>query len=49
MEGGIINKSENPFAQKSWIDQGYGLTLKRQNQLKIIFGNNFSQIKSIKK
>ena len=44
---GIIDKTKNPFALKSWIKQDYGLTLKRQDQLGLLFGKTVDEILSI--
>ena len=46
-ENGIIDKINNPFALESWIKQGYGLTLRRQDQLKPLFGKTIGEILSI--
>jgi hypothetical protein len=47
--GGIIDKEKNPFANKDWIKQGFGLTLHRQKQLKLLFGKRIHQISRIKR
>jgi len=48
---GIVDKSRNPFAIPSWIDQGYGLTTNKGNRaakLEKLFGKTIDEIKDIK-
>jgi hypothetical protein len=45
---GIIDIERNPFGRKSWIIQGYPLTLKRKNQLSVLFGKDTETIKKIR-
>lgn len=35
---GIVDGDRNPFANNKWIEQGYGLTDKRQGPLEALFG-----------
>jgi len=44
--GGIVDKGKNPFAIKSWIKQGRGLTLHREKQLKKVFSKTIEQIRN---
>jgi len=41
---GIIDLNKNPFAIKSWIDQGYGLTPQRGDLLSSILHKTLSDI-----
>lgn len=45
--GGIIDINNNPFALNSWIEQGYDLTLHRQNQLILLFGKRVEDINAM--
>ena len=47
-EIGITDLKHNPFARKSWIEQGFSLTAKRKNQLMPLFGKTVDNIKAIK-
>ena len=40
---GIVDKKQNPFARKSWIQQGYSFTKYRQGQFDIL-GKSFDEI-----
>jgi hypothetical protein len=44
IDKGIIDSTNNPFAQESWIQQGFGLTPKRQEQVEILFGRSAENI-----
>lgn len=44
---GIIDLNKNPFAIKSWIDQGYGLTPQRGDLLSSILYKTLSDISVI--
>jgi hypothetical protein len=38
IDKGILNS--NPFIQDSWINQGYGFTIHRQEQISKLFGKH---------
>jgi len=44
---GITDNIKNPFALESWIKQGFGLTLNRQDQLRPLLGKTLNEILSI--
>lgn len=44
IDKGIIDLDSNPFAHESWINQGFGFTPKRQNQIKNLFGQSAENI-----
>jgi hypothetical protein len=45
---GIIDNERNPFATKSWIEQGLSLTPGREEKLEFLFGKSINEIKKIK-
>lgn len=48
-QDGIIDLINNPFAtNKDWINQGYGLTSNRQEQLTKLLGCNIGDISRIR-
>lgn len=44
IDKGIIDLDSNPFAHESWIDQSFGFTPKRQNQIENLFGQSAENI-----
>ena len=44
IDNGIIDLERNPFTHESWIEQGFGFTSKRQNQIEILFGQSIEYI-----
>lgn len=48
IDKGIIDSTNNPFANETWIEQNYGFTSKRQGQIKTLFGQSIEKILSTK-
>jgi hypothetical protein len=44
IDKGIIDSDNNPFAQESWIQQGFGFTQKRQGQIEPLFDQSAENI-----
>jgi hypothetical protein len=44
IDKGIIDSDNNPFAQESWIQQGFRFTPKRQEQIEKLFGRSAENI-----
>jgi len=44
IDNGIIDLERNPFTHESWIEQGFGFTSKRQNQIENLFGQTAENI-----